>query len=328
MEAGTLPGNPPRRVFQVFDVLRMDGGLRTGAEFERCRQNWTGRAGDNSSSTAGRVVELFDFAEWFDRSSAVRPGRLLPPPETKWRPAGDPFAPLEPSAIRKSPELTVPELFGDVPVHDIGEAWAVAADVPRGRVQAWSRYGDKHFLRGTPDAMAAVQRSLGGSRPCSTRSALVEAAVDLVSPNGGAGISIWRGSVPARAGQRSKLQLSVPVRWDAEESPPPLADLELEANTEDRFGPDASGGHDFAWQLTAAFSLRPPFLEAPATLNETTATGGRSGVTLERTLARTAAGDRVVLTLRLRDIQVSTRPWREAPLHEWWWRRQLQRTGR
>jgi hypothetical protein len=328
MEAGTLPGNPPRRMFQVCEVLRVNDGMHRSGELAQCRHRWTGRATGHDSSADGRVIELMDFPEPEPPPPVAKPGELLPPSNIDRRAAADPFAKPVPPATGKFPEVTVPELFGEAPVDDVSAAWESAAGIPHGQLHAWSRFGGRHYLHGSRDAMAALQQWLDGKRPSPVMTAVVEATVDVVSVNGGAGKSIWRSTIPTRAGQRSKWMVSPANPGDTDDSPPALAELELEANAREFPGPHISTEDDSDWQLTAAVSLTPPFVDAPVKLDATTATGDRHGVTLKRTIARTASGDSIVLNMRLRSVEFRSRPWRGAPLHEWWWHGQLKKAGR
>ena len=317
MEAGTLPGNPPRRIFQAFEALRVDGTIRDNQSLTRCRERWTGHAPDAPARldrVTGRALSIQNF-----------PPPLLPPPDLPSLPA-DPFATrkTEPAEEPVPAPIKVSELFGDVPVQDLSADFISATGAAPGELQAWRRAGRSLFyIRGTPHGMAALTRWLEKDRFYGyTGTAMAEVTVRLLPPDGTAERkTIWRGTIPVRSGQRSGFKLSVGLPKEDGETLPLACEVELES-VRDETNPFEED--PMQWSLTAAGTLRPPLVDAPVSLEETSETGTRHGVVLCRAIGRTAAGEDIVLTIHLHEQEVRTPWWSAAPLPDWWWQGQLK----
>jgi hypothetical protein len=163
------------------------------------------------------------------------------------------------------------------------------------------------------------------SLPGSVRTAVAEVVVHQFpgSPADG-GRTIWRSTIPVRSDWRCGAKLAVNDRTGAGVSSPTACELFIEARCE----VDQSDHDARPWKVTASATLGPPVTDRPLTMPETTETGTRDGVVLCRALGRTAAGEELVLTIRLREQKVRSRWWRELPGQELWWRRQLAKAGR
>lgn len=321
MEAGTLPGNPPRRIFQAFEALRVHGELRDSQALTRCRERWTGHVTDAQTrpdGVTGRALYILDF-----------PPPLLPPPNLPSLPA-DPFAARKPEPAEEPvpTPIKVPDLFGEASMQEMSADFIAATGAAPGELQAWRRAGHSLFyIRGTPEGMAALTRWLEKDRFYETiGTAMAEATVRLLPPDGiGERKTIWRGTIPVRSGQRSVFTFKVGLPKEDEEPLPPACLVEMEG-VRDETNPFA---HDpLQWSLRAAATLRPPLVEAPVSMEETSETGTRHGVVLCRAIGRTAAGEDIVITIHLRETEVRTPWWSVAPLHDWWWQRQLETSGK
>lgn len=333
VEAGTLPGTPPRRVIQVYETLRVQENMRYAAALPRFYQRWTGRALEDQSAVS--APEGFTFYDWnfplqpAAKTSPLPPGELLPPPDPFDR--RDPFA-LPERVEHEEPEpatVVVPELFGDVPVLDVTTFLQSGAGIPPGEVRAWQRSrGWRVYVTGSASGLAAVSAWLypETSWNCSLRTALAEARISLHPRGGGATRVVWQGSTPIRAGQRSVIRIADGNRGGGDEVTPFLCSLEMEANcSSDLPGPSLSELEDClkAWSLAAACEIRPPFIESPLRMDVERETGTPSGVTLCRALGRTDAGDDVVLTIQLRETVARSPRSQQSTLLDLWWRRQL-----
>jgi len=313
LEAGTLPGQPPRRVFQVYETLRVRDNLRSKEVLARHYHLWTGRTLE--SKLAGRGQDGMTFgAWWFQFDSPLQPGGPEPTPDP--------------------PTTLVPELFGNEPVMDVSLALTMAAGLPPGSAEAWqSRSRSRFFVRGSASSLASLRQWLATKEAgrFSVHTALVAARVRLHPPGGGAARTVWQGSVPVRAGQRSAMRMSDGRPAEGDDPPPYLCFLEMEANRlSDPPGPGQSEDDDAlsAWNLEAAFEIRPPLVDAPLKMEAQKESGIATGVTLCRALGRTTAGEEVVLTLHLREEKVFVPWWSADPRLDLWWRRQLSRAGK
>lgn len=320
MEAGTLPGNPPGRIFQGFEALRVDGTIRDSQALARCRERWTGDIADaqpRPDGLTGRVLHILDFP----------PPPLLPPPNFSASP-DDPFAAPKPAEEPMPPLVKVPDLFGETPVQDVSADITAVTGAPPGELQAWRRADHILFyIRGTPDGMAALTRWLDKDRLVeSIGTALAEVTVRLLPPDETRERkTIWRSTISVRSGQRSGFRLKIGRPKEDEEAIPPACEVEMEAGREES---NPFENDPLQWTIKAAATLRPPLVDAPVSLAETSETGTRHGVVLCRAIGRTAAGEDIVITLHVRETEVRTPWWSASPLQDWWWRRQLGKAGK
>ena len=316
MEAGTLPGNPPQRIFQAYEVLKTHADLQSSEALARCRERWTGRAATGSEHADSLTLRTWEFP-----SPKMRQ-RLLPPPAIPQPPA-DPFAAPEADDLSEPetwPDITVPELFGDVPVHDVTRELESTLGVLPGLISGWKKSGGSRlYLRCNAEGRVALERWFDAQRSdFNVHTGMVEATLRAIPANGEA-TTIWRGSIPIRSGQRSRLLLAGKPAADAEESPPPISQLEMEATRHDS---DLTRDTP-AWEINAAFTASPPLMDAQVTMPAQQETGTPDGVTLCRAIGRTAAGADLVLTIHLRETEVRSPPGYSSPRHDWWWRQQL-----
>jgi hypothetical protein len=311
LEAGTLPGQPPRRIFHVYECLHLNGDDNPA----RSHQRWAGRTA--KPNAGGRAIYLPYFPP------AEPP--LLPPPVGVQT---DPFAagdePPSPPAVR------MPELFGDVPVQEYSSALIKATGAPAGGLQAWCREGSSYlyYIRGKPEGMAALDHWLAEQKVSSYLSqVLVESTVSLQPPGGERRI-IWRNTITVRAGQRSGVWLSAGSLDPEEEDAPFGCFLMVEATREPPPQDDPHSVEDDLWKLTVGGSLAAPLVDRAVVVAAATETGTRDAASLRRFLGYTKSGEEIVLTSRLRQCPVTSPNWRAAPRDDWWWWQQLTKTAK
>jgi hypothetical protein len=313
IEAGTLPGNPPQRVFQVWEVLRAHSGVHDDPAFVA---RWL--EGRDQTGATSRVLTLMDDPVDYSMAPAdpfATPVGSLPRERLVKEDEED-------SILLPPPYLPVPGLFGDVPMQDVSSMLESVTKAPPGSLHAWRARGSPLlYTYGTPEGMAAVSRWLETKKYIEGVSTGLAEATFTAIPSRRV---LWRGSVPIRGGQRCKISVDAtpPAENSSDEPPPPMAEVELEASHLERASGDPFGAPLPYWQLLAAASLGAPFVDTPLKM-VAEESGTAHGVTLSRAIGR-SAGEAVVLTIHLREVNVQSPWWQAEPRHDWWWQRQVE----
>ncbi len=313
IEAGTLPGNPPQRIFQVWEVLRAHAGVHDDSAFVA---RWLERS--DQPGAISRVLSFVDDPVDYSAAPAdpfATPTQSLPRERLVKEDEQD-------SILLPPPVLPVPGLFGDVPMQDVSSLLESVTKAPPGSLHAWRRPEiTLLYTYGTPEGMAAVSRWLETKKYDGVSTALAEATFTALPSRR----VLWRGSVPVRGGQRSKISVHAtpPAENSSDEPPPPVAEVELEASRLEHVSDDPFAAPLRYWQLLAAASLGAPFVDTPLKMDAQEESGTAHGVTLSRAIGR-SGGEAVVLTIQLREVKVHSPWWHADPRRQWWWRRQVE----
>ncbi len=353
VEAGSLPGEPPERLFFVFESHPVEQDGMEPSDLGKVIGQWTGRPQftvADSAEMAGRMFGKYEIEEL----ARQRQEAESPKPRAE---EADPFA-LPASGRERSdplpglggdslPAVAVPELFGEAKLPEITPVLERFFGLEPGNIRAWVDGRDLWpspyvFVQGKPASLSSMARQMAALEPYrsmnSAQSMTADTTLSLSAPGAAPDgeTVIWRGRIPVRGGQTSSLQNL--NRTNASAGVEPVMggwDLKIEATLQEGTVDAAKieTGKPGPLEIKLTGSLRPPLVEVLLEWPALTEVGSQEGFSLRRVLGRTGDGREVILTVR-----ISTGPktiWSSdggrlvgdegfAPDNnlEWWWQQQ------
>ena len=359
VEGGCLPGNPPERLFVIFNSHPVEQSALTWIDLEKAVANWTGNPEAAPVSTDGMAGRLFDSDELEFLARRRREASLHQPAA----PAPDPFEPRQSAPDRTEfdplpgldgegwPVVTVPGLFGEANVLEITPVVEAFFGLAPGDVQAWvpptglfsSRYV---FVRGKPAALYSMERQMAWCDHDPYRylpiTLMADVTIALALPGSPPDHEevLWRARLPVRSDQISGLKNQA---WsEVKEGAKPAAgawDLKIEA--ERIAGPSSTNpkdpGKPDSWNLKVGGSLRPPLVDTDLDFPALMEPGTSEGASLLRKVGKMKDGREVILSVRL----TPDMDWRKSSMNrlrlggkslsagniEWWWQQQVANAG-
>ena len=355
VEGGCLPGNPPERLFLIFDSYPVEQGATELVEQEKVESKWTRQPEVEAVSVdgmSGRVLDRYEIENLAERrheAALPKPVEVDKDPFKSGPPgqAWTPYDPLPGLDGKSGPSVTVPALFGETKMSDVTPILERFFGLVAGNIQAWvqqhglfsSRYV---FVRGNRDALQAMEEQMAWFDPNQYANSAVTLTADITFARAMPGTPpdqteiFWRGRVPVRGGQASALKNQ---SWpDLEEGAKPAAggwDLKIDAlgNGAPPAAPFTIPLDSHLWNLEISGSLRPTLADNAINLSFLTKDGTPDGASLRRVVGKMKDGREVVLIASLTpDVRRKESPRKRLRLSErrlgsgnmaWWWLRQV-----